>query len=315
VGVKGLIFIDSNQYLDLYRTTSGKKLLAPLQEQRDYILVTTQVVEEVHRQKLNVTASFLADWLKKLEPNSIDVPDHLLSTLDDNVVRRREQFQKIRETVKETKGKFKKLTPDLLEQVSQSKDGVSKVLDGIFSKAIAHNEGELQRARARKERGNPPGKKSDPLGDEISWEQILSQCQDKPRLWIITNDSDYCTKHKGKMFLNAFLYQELARLYQSEPTVFCFDNIADGLKHFADTTGAKAENLPTPEETEQIKKEQESLPPLGWLTNYDDSNMIAIQSAYIMRNSTLLRAALASQIISEDVFPPPAAKEADKDGT
>jgi len=312
VSVKGVLFIDANQYLDLYRIVSGKKLLAALQEQRVYILVTAQVVDEVHRQKVKVTASFLADSLKKLELNSIAVPDHLLSTVDDRVVRIREQLQKIREKVEETKEEFKKLTHDLLEQVSQSKDEVSKVLAGVFSQAVAPSEDELQRARARKERGNPPGKKSDPLGDQLSWEQILSRCQDKPRLWIITKDSDYGTKHDGEMFLNAALYQELARLYLSEPRVFCFDNITDGLKHFAGTTGAKAENLPTPEETEQIKKEQESLPPLDWLTNYDDSALIAIQSAYRMRDSTLLRAALANQ---EEVFLPSAAKEADKDGT
>ena len=315
MSVKGVLFIDANQYLNLYRIVSGKKLLAALQEQQAHILVTAQVVDEVHRQKVKVTASFLADSVKKLELHSIAVPDHLLSTVDDRVVHIRDQLQKIREKVNETKEEFKKLTHDLLEQVSQSKDEVSKVLAGLFSQAVAPNEGELQRARARKERGNPPGKKSDPLGDELSWEQILSQCQDKPRLWIITKDSDYGTEHEGKIFLNAALYQELARLYQSEPAVFCFDNIADGLKHFADTTGAKAEKLPTPEETEQIKKEQESLPPLGWLTNYDDSAPIAIQSAYRMRDSTLLRVALGSQVISEEVFPPSAAKEADKDGT
>ena len=263
MSVKGVLFIDANQYLNLYRIVSGKKLLAALQEQQAHILVTAQVVDEVHRQKVKVTASFLADSVKKLELHSIAVPDHLLSTVDDRVVHIRDQLQKIREKVNETKEEFKKLTHDLLEQVSQSKDEVSKVLAGLFSQAVAPNEGELQRARARKERGNPPGKKSDPLGDELSWEQILSQCQDKPRLWIITKDSDYGTEHEGKIFLNAALYQELARLYQSEPAVFCFDNIADGLKHFADTTGAKAEKLPTPEETEQIKKEQESLPPLG----------------------------------------------------
>src|SRR5713226_9825700 len=177
---------------------SGEKLLAPLQEQQDHILVTAQVVDEVHRQKVKVTAISLTDRVKKLELNSIAVPDHLLSTVDDRVVPMREQFQKIREKVKETKEEFKKLTHDLLEQVSQSKDEVSKVLAGVFSQAVAPNEGELQRARTRKERGNPPGKKSDPLGDQLSWEQILSRCQDKPRLWIITKDSDYATKHEGE---------------------------------------------------------------------------------------------------------------------
>jgi hypothetical protein len=85
-----------------------------------------------------------------------------------------------------------------------------------------------------------------------------------------------------------------------------------GLKHFADTTNAKAEKLPTQEETEQIKKEQESLPPLGSLQGYDDSAMIAIRAQQQMRESMMLRAAIESQRTSDEVFLLPAIKDADK---
>ena len=71
------------------------------------------------------------------------------------------------------------------------------------------------------------------------------------------------------MFLNAALYQNLAGLRQPPPEVFCFDNIPDGIKHFAETVHVKADTLPTPEETEQIKKEQEALPLLRLLTTQD----------------------------------------------
>jgi PIN domain-containing protein len=310
VSVKGVVFVDANQYLDLYRTVSGKKLLPALEEQRDFIFVTEQVVDEVYRNKVSAAACQLKN--AKLELNSVAVPDDLLG-----VARACAQIcclwwsRRSAEMSKRQRKKFRKPAHDLLEQVSQSKDEVSKALAGVFSRAVAPTDGELQRARARKERGNPPGKRSDPLGDQLTWEQILSQCKDK-LLWIITRDSDYGTKHEGEVFLNAVLYEDLARLYKSEPAVYCFDNIGQGLKHFADTTGAKAEKLPTPEETEQIKKEQESLPPLGWLTNYDDAAQIAIQGAYAMRDSMLWRAALSNQ---EEVIPPPAPKEGDKDGT
>jgi hypothetical protein len=102
---------------------------------------------------------------------------------------------------------------------------------------------------------------------------------------------------------HASLFQELVQLYKAEPAVFCFDNLAEGLEHFVKTTGAKAENLPTPEETKQIKKEQESLPPIGWLTNYDDSAHIGLHfaDALIMRDS-LWKPALGSQGILEGGF-------------
>ena len=112
----------------------------------------------------------------------------------------------------------------------------------------------MRRAKERKLFGNPPGKNNDPLGDQVSWEQILTKCKNKPSVWIITKDSDYATKYESKMFLNALLYDELTLLYQRQPEVFCFDNIADGLKHFSETTSVKAEKLPTPTETEQIRR-------------------------------------------------------------
>ena len=306
MSIKSVLFIDANQYLDLYRTVGGEKLLAPLQEQQDHIFVPAQVVDEVYRQKLSATATFLDAKINQSKLNHIAVPGHLPTRTVHAIRERiRERLQRIRE----------KLSHDLLEQVSQSIDEVSKSLAGLFSQAVPHTDGELQRARTRKERGNPPGKSGDPLGDQITWEQILSQCQDKPALWIITNDSDYGTKHGREMFLNAALYRELAQLYQSEPPVHCFTNIVDGLKHFAETTGTKAEKLPTGEEAEQIKKEQESLPPLGWLTNYDDSFPLAIQSTYSRGDSTMLTAALRSQVVSEQVISPPATKEPDPGGT
>jgi PIN domain len=262
---KPVLFIDANQYLDLYRMVSGKKILAALEEQKDYIFVTSQVVHEVSRNKVKVAASFLANETKKIELSAMAVPDHMLSTSDDSVKTLGNRLHELHGEVTKVKDAFQKLTQDLLEQVSQSKDDVSKALTVIFSKADVPNAEELRRAKERKLLGNPPGKNNDPLGDQVSWEQILTKCKNKPSVWIITKDSDYATKYESKMFLNALLYDELTLLYQRQPEVFCFDNIADGLKHFSETTSVKAEKLPTPTETEQIKKEQDSLPPLGRL--------------------------------------------------
>jgi hypothetical protein len=169
----------------------------------------------------------------------------------------------------------------------------------------------LQRARARRERGNPPGKKTDPLGDQLNWEQILSHCQNKRWLWIITKDLDYATKypnkksgdgtkHEGKMFLNAALYQDVARRCEPEPApeIFCFDKIAEGLERVAAKTGMKAKKLLTSEEIEKINKEQEST--LDWLGRYDDAAaLFAIQW-----NERTRRAALANQMPSDEAFPP-----------
>lgn len=299
---KGVLFIDANQYLNLYRLGGGKKLAASVEELRDHILVTKQIVDEVLRNKVKVTAeTFPADPRKKL-----NVPAHLLGTKNERVV----HFRKINATVEQTNEDFKKLMQDVLTQVSQSRDEVSKALVHVFSKAVMPSDGELKRARDRKERGNPPGKSSNPLGDELNWEQILSRCQDKSPLWIITRDSDYAKKYVGKMFLNAALYNELAQLYQlEEPPVSCFDSLSGGLRDFVDKTGAKAKELPTRDEADQIMKEEELLTPIDWL-GMDDSVQIALQSA-IMGSARVRGAAAAIQAVGEQLHPLP--DKADKD--
>jgi hypothetical protein len=306
VSVGGVIFIDANQYLDLYRLAQSQELLPGLAEQREHILVISQVVDEVQRQKVKATRDFLASIVKKSVPNKTFIPSCRIEK--EVSVRIQERLQEI----------HRKLSHDLLEQVSRSKDEVSMALASVFSQAIVHTNEELQRAKARKERGNPPGKRGDPLGDELSWEQLLSHCKDKPRLWIISKDSDYATVCADKMFLNAFLYQDLTSIYQSEPTVFCFNNIGEGLRHFVDTTGAKAVNLPTLEETEQIKREQESLPPIGWLVN-DDSGHLAlqlqIQDMWRRAASTQLSAPWMSRVFLDETIPPPETRKPNEGDT
>jgi hypothetical protein len=264
---EGLLFIDANKYLDLYRTSTktGKLTLAALGEQADHIFVTQQVVDEVKRNKIEVAKVFLKTELKELTLQTFNVPGHLFGETEE------EQGRQILATMKKIKGDIDRLNKevdalatDIMERVSQSQDAVSTALTPIFAAAVPHVELQLQRAQQRKERGQPPGKKTGPLGDELTWEQILSRFVGKKKLWIITKDSDYGTFYNGKGFLNQFLYEELRKV-SPDAQAFLFDNVVDGIKAFAVVTGVKADKLPTPEQIEEIKKEEESLPPLDWL--------------------------------------------------
>jgi len=280
--IDGLIFVDTNQYLDLYRMDAAKKLLAALKEQQNHIFVTAHIVKEVQRRKVEVAAAHLKGQLRALDPCDFPVPDHLFTTTGQRTQGRRirDRLGVTNKEIKAARKELMTLTHDLLRQISLSEDGVSKALADIFAKAVPHSDDELCRARDRKELGNPPGKRGDPLGDQLSWEQILSHCKGKSRLWIITKDGDYATNYDGELFLNAALHRELAELRLPAPEVFCFANILEAMKHFARTFHLKAVKLPTLEETEQIKEEQESLPPLGWLTSGDAASNAAILNAH-----------------------------------
>lgn len=285
--IDALVFIDANQYLDLYRVTKGKKLLDPLVEQQDYIFVTVQLVEEIQRNKLQVAGDFLAKQFEQLKVRGFDVPDHLFDISGETAAKLREKLNDIDQRIKAVNGDLMNATTLTLQRISQSEDEVSKALEVLFSKAVPHTLEEIQRARERKEKGNPPGKKAGPLGDQLTWEQLLSHCKGKSKLWIISKDSDYCIKRCSKVFLNPLLYQDLGRMNQPPTEVFCFDSIDEGLRDFVQVTGVKAEKLPTLEESKEIRRELDSLPPLDWLpsSSMDSANDVVLQYAHRQRRA------------------------------
>ena len=79
-----LLFIDTNKYLDLYRINEGKKILALLKEQKQYIFVTQQIVNEVQRNKIVAVADFMKDKFQKMGLQGFNLPDHLYSTADQS---------------------------------------------------------------------------------------------------------------------------------------------------------------------------------------------------------------------------------------
>jgi PIN domain len=289
-----LLFIDANKYLDLYRIDQGKKLLAPLAEQVDYIFVTQQIVNEVQRNKIKVAAEFLKMKSQALKLQTFNVPDHLSGTSmgqDKNIL------QQMREVVQKTENinsDVNAFATAVMEQISCSKDEVSKALAPIFANAVAHSPQEMQRARDRRELGNPPGKSNDPIGDQLAWEQILTRFKNKKRLWIISGDSDYGTIYNKKGFLNPFLYDELCA-HTPSPEVYLFTCLIEGLNHFVEMTGVEASQRLTPEDTEEIKKEEQSLLYLAEPTELMRQKM-ADSLDPILRANELMRQKIAADL-------------------
>ncbi len=281
-----VVFIDANLYLDLYEVTEGKKLLAPLKEQQDYIFITVQVVQEVQRRKLEVAAGFLSRQFENLKLRNVGVPDHLFDISGETASKLREKLSDIGQRITEINKELITASIQTLQRISLSEDEVSKTLYDLFSKAVKPAPEELQRARERKERGNPPGKINGPLGDQLNWEQLLSYCSGKSKLqlWIITKDRDFLTEYDGTMLLNPLLRQDLTRIIEPTPEVFCFSSIDKGLRDFVERTKVRAETLPTLEESKAIEKELNSLPLRSrWDTSMDDANFLSLTAMYRQR--------------------------------
>jgi hypothetical protein len=251
-----VVFIDANQYIKLYGLTKGKRLLDLLESQKDYIFVTVQIVDEILRNKLRSAQTFLlANQIKG------SIPDHLLGLSD-------ERTKELRKIIQGAADELTELVTNALSKISRSEDEVSQRLRHLFeNKVAAPSPCEMQRARDRKERGNPPGKPDDPLGDQITWEQLLTYCKGAKQVWIITEDQDYFIRHGKEPLLNSLLYRDLTDACGVELKIWPSDKLDDGIIDFSKKAGVKAEDLPTEQEAKEIKDEIESLPPLGWLND------------------------------------------------
>jgi hypothetical protein len=251
--MKTLVFIDANQYLGLFGLVKGKKLLDLIDEQKDKIFVSKQIVDEVLRNKLNRAAIFFSEQLKDIASLQTAIPDHLLGIDTSKLT----EYGKTVQAVSDVRKVVKQAANEVLSRLSRSEDEVSKRLAPLFGKALAPTPEQVQLARARREKGNPPGKQSDPLGDQISWEQLLSQCQRlcPDKIWIITADTDFFTKFGNERILNPLLNRDLATACGVQPEIRCYDDLSVGLTDFAKTIGVKPGRIPTPEEGTEIKKE------------------------------------------------------------
>jgi hypothetical protein len=259
-----ILFLDTNQYLDLYRLVPRKELLDSLQGLKEYIFVPMQIVEEVLRGKLRVADQFFSEHLKDIDTiNRTLVPHHLLGIDEKKVTELRDSFSR----AKDSRDELRQLAHGALNRISRSEDEVSVRFNVLFKNAISPNDTEMQRARERKERGTPPGKPNGPLGDQIIWEQLLTYCKhnDCKRLWIVAKDSDYGITSANHLFLlNALLYRDLMDACRAGLEIYSFTNLQTAITNFVDKTGVKVEKLATGEKATEIIKAIDALPRANW---------------------------------------------------
>jgi hypothetical protein len=261
-----ILFIDANIYLRFYDNSQPeyKKLLRTIVEVKDKIFVTEQIVNEVNRRKLSAFRLTCADSLTDDSIRSRHLPEHFDSSEKATI---REWNKKREELRRESQKLIKEQTTifdNLLSETSRSTDKVSKELQHIFLTAKRATIEQYNRAIERKRIGNPPGKEDDPLGDQISWEQLLDSISKATDLWLISNDSDYFTSYKDKCYLNPFLSSEIYDAAKNIKTIRCFDKLANGLKDFNDHQETKLVSLPKDDELKDISRLEILPSPTGY---------------------------------------------------
>lgn len=280
-----LLVIDANKYLDLYRSDTGLKVLKYLTRVSEHIFITKQLADEVNRNKVKTISDYLSHKAKMLSIDSIKIPEHLAipNFSDDGDLSA--DLNKIKRAVAEKGKQLKEYSSEVVRQTANSADEVSLALTSVFERAIEASSEELERARSRKELGNPPGKRG-PLGDELLWEQVLTNLNGKKFLWLITSDSDFCTMHNGELYLNALLMREIKTLPKS-PEVFLFDKLVEGIQHFAKNNNIDLDIELTEDELDEITDEEQALIIADQIREFNERSSIGIAQSIASQMAAL----------------------------
>lgn len=270
------LFIDANIYLRFYdeRNREFKKLLKSLLELKDYVFITCQIANEVRRNKLRIAAASFKANFKDLGVQKTTLPEHLDNAGKCKIKEWNEKRNKLIDDERILKRNHTKIVRGIVESIMLSADNVSLNLEQLFSSSVMATEGEIDAARKRKELGNPPGKHGDPLGDEISWEQLLNAYDGSEKIWLISKDHDFFVEYDKKPYLDAFLYNELKLRSKGKPSIFCFESLAGSLAHFNKISGHKIKQLPSPGLLDTIKMEEAAT--LQWFP-VESSNIALIR--------------------------------------
>lgn len=230
------IFIDANIWLDFYDTKSVKPLFKALEQVKDQIFVTQQVRDEVFRNRAKKTKDFLQKAIDANPSKCHEPTDYLIDEAQSaKGYDLREEIKQINKLLDNYNKHAKEIFNDTVGHVVRGKDLISKELQPYMANYVEPTEPELQRARKRKEFGNPPGKVSDSIGDELSWEQILSYAdKHDTAFYIITRDEDYFVKDNwtksNERHPNAKLADEIEHLTCGEFRFY--DNLAKAIEDY-----------------------------------------------------------------------------------
>jgi len=234
MAIEKLLFVDTNIWLDFYRTKTeaGLALLHHLEKISNRLIITYQLEMEY---KKNRQVAILEGMQELKPPQHISRPG-LFS--DAKAVKALQKSLEIAsDRVKALKSKMKKVIEEPVNY-----DPVYKTCQRIF-----HSEGELVLTRDSKVRhtirrralrrflhGCPPRKKGDTsFGDAFNWEwMICCALENNAELVIVSRDSDYGINFEGKTYINDHLRQEFSERVSKKRTILLYAKLSEALKHF-----------------------------------------------------------------------------------
>jgi len=269
--IRKLLFIDTNIWLDFYRSRNetGLALLTHVETVADKLIVSYQLESEFKRNRQVA----IVEGIQELKaPVQILRPGIFSNTHASEALTR--GTKEAEKRVKALKAKLTKA----LEEPSRY-DPVYQACQRIFHKSdslVLTREDKIRHVIRRKAfrrflHGCPPRKKSDTsIGDAINWEWMVYCAQvQNAELVIVTRDADYGLHFENKSYINDHLKQEFAERVSKKRSLLLYSRLSEALKHFSVPVSAKEESAETEIVESQpiaVASKAEPVPPesLNW---------------------------------------------------
>jgi len=299
------IFIDANIYLRFYLVDQPlfQRALPALTGIEDRIFITTQIATEVRRNKVQVFLAQTTSFLAQI-PKSINLPPIDRSRTSLKAKDWRNKTKALKNEMADCQAQYRARMKAEAKKIAEATDAISVSLEQIFRHELQATPAQINRARQRKELGNPPGKRADPLGDQISWEQFLDQCIKDQPAWIITKDRDFFDVVVDEIRLKPTLETELRRKIGKTASIYVFDDPLAGLESYKAKSGDVVKNLPTEEEIKKIYQQQQD-PTIASLPRLPSTFPPTPTS--VLGNTPITATSILDHFIYGSLYPTPAA--------
>jgi hypothetical protein len=242
--IQKLLFVDTNIWLDFYRTRSdaGLALLKNTEAISDRIIVTYQLESEF---KKNRQAAILEGMQELKAPLQIPRPGLFSDVKATEIMNR---------NVKQAEKRVKDLKAKLIRALENpsANDPVYQACQRIFHKddsLVLTREQKIRhvirrRAFRRFLHGCPPRKKTDTsIGDAINWEWIVyCATQHNAEVVIVSRDADFGITVDNKAYINDHLKQEFSERVSKKRKVILYIRLSEALKHLAIPISKKVED-------------------------------------------------------------------------
>jgi hypothetical protein len=263
--IQKLLFVDTNIWLDFYRTRSdaGLALLKNAEAVSSRIIVTYQLESEF---KKNRQAAIVEGMQELKAPPPIPRPGLFSDVKATKIMNR--SIKEAEKRVKDLKARFVRAieNPSVHDPVYQACQRIfHKGDDLVLTREDKIRHTIRRRAFRRFLHGCPPRKKTDTsLGDAFNWEWIVyCAMQHNAEVVIVSRDADYGITIDNKAYINDHLKQEFNERVSKKRRVILHNRLSEALKLF---------EIPISKQLEEAETEIVTVSAEGQVRSADLSN-------------------------------------------